>query len=183
MMTRKEFMLKSAQAGIVIASLPIVSSCIDNVKKLRADLRFKNLAEAMKDLEKIEQSVSLKVNGEWSIFQNLIHCAQSIEYSLTGYPEHRSWLFKNTIGAIAFSTFERRGYMTHDLSAPIPQAPEILKEGDLKEAVQRLKKAIEDFDNFSGNLAEHFAYGQLTKEEYALAHTLHLADHLSVIAY
>lgn len=182
-MTRKEFMLKSAKAGIVVASAPMLVSCSDGTEKLRAELRFKNLAEAMRDLEKIEQSISLKVNGEWSVYQNLIHCAQSIEYSLTGYPEHRSWLFKNTIGTIVFNKFDGQGYMTHNLSAPIPQAPEIVKEGDLKEAIQRLKKSIEDFDNFSGELADHFAYGKLTKEDYATAHTLHLADHFSVISY
>jgi hypothetical protein len=57
--------------------------------------------------------------GEWDPTQVFTHCAQSVEYSMTGFPQHKSAAFKNTLGALAFSTFSSKGRMTHGLN-PFP---------------------------------------------------------------
>lgn len=60
--------------------------------------------------------------ARWSWSQTLEHCAQSIEYSLQGYPQLYSPLFQHTAGAAAFAVFRARGYMQHDINEPIPSA-------------------------------------------------------------
>lgn len=49
---------------------------------------------------------------------------------------------------------------------------------DPQAALARLRAALAAFIAFEGALAPHFAYGALDKQEYALAHALHVRDHL-----
>ena len=134
-------------------------------------------------LDKIDALRNQKVTtrGEWSGFRIFNHIAQSIEFSLSGYPEQKSAVFQNTVGALAFSIFSTRGAMRHGLAEPIPGAPALEESGDILQALDRLKNAFITFDNHSGELAPHFAYGRLTKEEYAAAHVMHFNNHLDEI--
>ena len=97
--------------------------------------------------------------GEWDPAQIFTHCAQSVEYSMSQFPEHKSNLFKSTIGKLAFSAFSSKGKMTHALNEPIPGAPKLNKKVDAIMALNRLKKSLVDFNNYQGTLAPHFAYG------------------------
>ena len=97
--------------------------------------------------------------------------------SLDGYPQPRSALFQNTLGAAAFAVFQWRGRMSHGLDEPIPGAPPLALPGDLTASVARLRAAIARFDGHSGALAPHFAYGRLDKAQYARAHAFHIANH------
>lgn len=124
---------------------------------------------------------NLVKTGEWELYKIFIHCAQSIEYSMSKFPEHKSDFFKNTIGKLAFSIFSSKGKMIHKLSEPIPGSPIIDLTLDTKAALNHLKKSLIDFDNYEGKLAPHFAYGELTKSEYEMAHVMHLYNHLQEI--
>ncbi len=122
--------------------------------------------------------------GQWKLGQIFEHCAQSVEYSMTGYPEHKSALFKNTLGHIAFSAFSAKGKMTHSLHETIPGAPQLSLNQDVSYyllALSRLRKSLTDFESYAGTLMPHFAYGALTKAEYELAHVMHINNHLSEI--
>lgn len=178
---RKDFLQKTSSvfAVSVIASSNI--SCKKEDDTMDRKIRFSNLKEALVELKKMETAKQITPNGDLTWFQILNHCAQSIEYSLTGYPQNKPALFRMTVGKIASGLFSARGYMSHDLNAPIPNAPEIPKSGDDKEAMLRLYEAIEDFKNFTGDLKMHFAYGELTKAEYEQAHAMHIANHLSFV--
>jgi len=116
-------------------------------------------------------------SGRWDPAKVFIHCAQSIEYSMTGYPVHKSDVFKNTVGSLAFSTFALKGAMAHGLDQPIPGAPTINSDQDLPQALATLKKSLIDFQQYSGDLEPHFAYGVLTKPEYEAAHVMHIYNH------
>ncbi len=146
-------------------------------------LNFKNLDECMIELEKIQQAHGLKIESDWTLYKNLIHCAQSIEYSMTGYPENKSKLFQKTIGSLVFNQFEKQGYMRHNRNEPIPGATTIEPNGSNDEAIGRLKKAMVDFDQYGKELKPHFAYGNLTKLQFADAHCMHCADHFAMITY
>src|SRR5207253_2861958 len=61
--------------------------------------------------------------GAWAIPQAIEHCAQSIEYSIRGYPRNKPWLFRALIGPIVKRRFLARGRMGHALDAAIPGAP------------------------------------------------------------
>lgn len=111
----------------------------------------------------------------------LAHCAQSIEYSMSGYPALRSALFRAVVGRLAKRQFLRRGAMSHDTSAPLPGAPPA-EASSLEEATARLRRAIEAFRRFDGPLAPHLAFGECTKEEYEKLHAMHIADHLRAVA-
>lgn len=177
---RKDFLQRTSSALLVSVIASSNLSCSD-ANSMDRKIRFRNLEDALAELKKIESAKQITPNGEWSWFQILNHCAQSIEYSLTGYPENKPVIFRATVGKIASNVFSARGYMSHDLNAPIPNAPAIPKNGDEKEAMLRLYKAIEDFKNFNGELKIHFAYGELSKTEYDQAHAMHIANHLSFV--
>lgn len=118
--------------------------------------------------------------GQWLPNEIFNHLAQSVEFSMIGYPEHRSAAFKSLIGKPAFSAFSYRGEMMHSLHEPIPGAVE-LDFFDTNESILRLIKSLLNFDVFSGELQPHFAYGELAKEEYRLAHIMHINNHLTEI--
>lgn len=131
----------------------------------------------LREVERLT-ALGLVSAGAWTAAQVLTHCAQSVEFSLDGFPVSKSALFKSTVGAAAFAVFARRGQMRHALDEPIPGAPELSSNRTLAAAGQRLRDALLRFDRHDGELAAHFAYGALTKSQYAMAHALHWRNHL-----
>lgn len=111
--------------------------------------------------------------------QTLVHCAQSIEYSMTGYPRLRSALFRATVGPLVKRRFLRAGYMSHDVAAGIAGAADPAADADLASAMARLRAAIASFRDFDGALGPHLAYGACSKADYEQLHSMHVADHLS----
>ena len=87
-----------------------------------------------------------------------------------------SW-FRATLGPYAFAVFNARGRMMHDLSEPIPGAPDIAAGQPLLPAVDHAIAALQAFEQHTSALAPHFAYGALDKAAYARAHLMHLANH------
>jgi Protein of unknown function (DUF1569) len=110
--------------------------------------------------------------------QALVHCAQSIEYSMNGYPKLRSGLFRATIGPMVKRKFLRAGAMSHDRGAHIEGAPALPVDADLASALARLRRAIHTFRSYQGALGPHLAYGRCTRDEYEALHSMHVADHL-----
>lgn len=118
-----------------------------------------------------------RTSGAWNLAQVLNHAAQSVEYSLEGFPQPKPAWFRATVGPLAFKVFDARGAMKHPLGAPIPGAPALDAKAPLDAAVQRLIAALDRFERHAGALQPHFAYGALDKPTYARAHLMHLADH------
>lgn len=123
-----------------------------------------------------------RTTAGWPLAQVLQHAAQSIEYSLDGFPSPKSPLFQGTVGKGAWAVFNARGRMSHSLTEPIPGAPAIDAALPLERATTRLLAAIERFERHGGALQPHFAYGALDKRAYTRAHLMHLADHWSEVA-
>lgn len=142
-------------------------------------LTFDSLKAAQREIDRLAKARTLQSSTPWSWAQTLTHCAQSIEYSLTGFPLPKSALFQNTAGTLAFQLFHWRGRMTHDLAEPIPGAPALDTSLDATLALARLQTAIADFHKRNTPLQPHFAYGALNKPAYEHAHAMHLANHLS----
>lgn len=115
----------------------------------------------------------------WSPAEVFNHCAQSIDFSLDGYPQLKPAWFRSSVGPAAFAVFAARGAMRHPLSEAIPGAPAITAPADPALALQRLQAAFARFARHTGALQPHFAYGVLSHAEYAQAHVLHLYNHLS----
>ena len=169
-MNRRRFIISSIAVGGIAAGgggLWLQRLKTDN------DLSLATLVQLLESLP----SQHLRFSGEWNAFQTFSHLAQSIEYSMSSYPLHKSEIFKSIIGKAAFSLFARQGSMSHSLSEGIPGAPIINPAGSTEQALTRLIDAIKAFDSFSGELKPHFAYGVLSHSEYAAAHVMHVHNH------
>jgi hypothetical protein len=142
-------------------------------------LELASLGAALQELERLAGAKALDHVGAFNWAQTLVHCAQSIEYSMSGYPLAKSAAFQATAGRLAFSFFSARGRMGHNLDEAIPGAPALDAAHDLALAMARLRKAVEDFRTSDKPLRPHFAYGALNKAEYEKAHAMHLANHFS----
>jgi Protein of unknown function (DUF1569) len=137
--------------------------------------RFPSIASAIKAIEALDPGVA--TSGGWSLSQVLQHAAQSIEFSLRGFPQAKSAVFQATVGSAAFAVFQARGRMNHGLDEPIPGAPALDATLPLRAAMERAVAAWREFDAHGGTLAPHFAYGALDKAAYTRAHLMHLANH------
>jgi hypothetical protein len=128
-------------------------------------------------LDGLEAAPSVKTTGAWPLSAVLEHLAQSVEMSIDGYPQSKSALFQRTAGRAAFAVFRMKGRMSHGLDQPIPGAPSLSAGADWKDAAQRLRRAIARFEAHDGAFRPHFAYGALSKADYALAHSMHVTNH------
>jgi hypothetical protein len=170
-MNRRNVLLGIMAGGFVVGTSGVVwLGSGSNDRALTIDASLKTLDKLMND--------KIATLGEWNIYQILIHSAQSVEFSMSSFPEHKPALFKKTVGKLAFAAFSAKGKMTHDLSEAIPGAPLIKESGDIRYAYQRLKESMIKFKGYHGHLAEHFAYGNMTKHQYEQAHAMHFYNHL-----
>jgi hypothetical protein len=163
-MKRREFIITTTlitTGGMSMADLPKVQS----------------LSEALQWLDKLDKATKISTTGKFQVVSVLEHLSQSIEMSLDGFPQPKSALFQNTVGSLAFGFFKLRGRMSHGLDEPIPGATALTAGGDWKPAAGRLRAAIARFEGHQGALKPHFAYGNLTKTDFALAHAFHIANH------
>lgn len=115
--------------------------------------------------------------GAWDLAHVLHHAAQSVEYSLQGFPSLKAPWFRSTVGPAVATVFSARGRMSHSLTEPIPRAPDIAEGQPLAPAVDRAIAALQAFERHTGALHPHFAYGELSKDDYRRAHLMHFADH------
>lgn len=138
---------------------------------------LQSIPQVLQWLDTLPQAQEVRSTGSWPLVAVMEHMAQSVEMSLDGFPQPKSALFQSTVGAAAFAVFQWRGRMTHGLAEPIPGAPALTLQGDWKPAAQRLRTALLRFDAHTGALQPHFAYGKLSKTEFAQAHVLHIANH------
>jgi len=176
--SRRKFLM-SARGAAAAGLLVMGTSGCAGASTIDRRLLFTSLDDALQEADRLTKAIVLKRGTVWTWPQTLIHCAQSIEYSMTGFPQARSLLFQRTIGAAAFGAFSWRGCMTHDLAEQIPGAPSIDATTDTALAMARLLRAVRDFRSGKQALRPHFAYGELTRSEYEHAHAMHLANHFS----
>ena len=131
-------------------------------------------------LDGLQGQALVSVEG-WSPSEVFNHCAQSIDYSIEGYPELKPAWFRHSLGPAAFAVFSARGDMRHPLHEAIPGAAPLAEPASQDAALQRLRAAFERFAAHDGELQPHFAYGVLNHAEYSEAHVMHLYNHLSLI--
>ncbi|MEZ4383557.1 MAG: DUF1569 domain-containing protein [Nannocystaceae bacterium] len=141
-----------------------------------------NVDEAIARLREIAEAPDIKTTGRWSLHQIMEHCRQSVEYSLDGFPKLRPALLRKTIGSWIGRRFLRRERLGHRTFAAIPGAPEVARDGDGRRSVSGLIAALERFAAAEPQaLKPHFIFGELSKDEYARLHVLHVSEHLSEV--
>lgn len=177
-MSRKAFLKLTAGVALAAGFSPMLAGCSNNGRALR----FKTINDILQELALIELNQPVTMQQPWSLYKVLQHMAQSMEYSMTGYPQMDSAAMQ-AVAKLAFNTFKAQGYMSHDLGAVVPGAPEIPADGPVEESMLRFRNAASDFQNFTGVLFPHFSYGNLSYADWELAHAFHAADHFSSITY
>lgn len=163
---------------LVLASSLAVLPAAGCGPRLR-DLELTALPQALLEMQRLLQAPSLTSSTAWGLPQTLEHLAQSIEYSMSGYPTQKSALFQRALGKPAFAFFSWRGQMRHDLTEPIPGSPVLATHTPLAQAALRLITACQQFMQWDQPLQPHFAYGALSHAEYEQAHAMHLANHFA----
>lgn len=143
--------------------------------------RFASIDAAVKTLEQLKAPAA-RMRGAWDTSHVLHHVAQSVEFSISGFPAPKPAWFRATVGSYAFALFNARGQMTHTLDEPIPGAPDIAQGQPLAPAIDHLVSALQRFERHEGALMPHFAYGSLGKADYTRAHLMHLANHWAELA-
>jgi hypothetical protein len=139
--------------------------------------KVQTLDDVMRWLDRLERATQVQSTTAWKMSAVLEHMAQSVDMSMDGFPEPKSALFQATLGTAAFTVFRLRGKMSHGLTEPIPGAPALPQSEDFKTGIVRLRSAVQRFQAYAGPLKPHFAYGVLSRTDFALAHTLHIANH------
>lgn len=139
--------------------------------------KVQSLSQALLWLDRLEAAPGVKTSGVWPLSAVLEHLSQSIEMSMDGFPVQKSALFQNTVGTAAFQVFKWREQMSHSLSEPIPGAPVLTASASWRAAAARLRTAITRFNTHNAALKPHFAYGLLSKSDFGIAHSLHIANH------
>ncbi len=162
---------KLLQSSAVLLAAPPLAGCTGELTTFRS---WPQAQQAVLDLLFHEKVVE---GNPWNLSQVLQHLAQSIEFSMQGFPVLKGAWFRSSIGSAAFSVFNARGQMSHSLDEPIPGAPALDAAQALRASVNRLLAAMDGFAQFNGTLRPHFAYGELTKAQYERAHLMHLANH------
>jgi Protein of unknown function (DUF1569) len=173
-MQRRSFLIH-ASAVAASAALP---ACL----WAQESSKVQSLAGALLWLDQLEGAPGVKTSGAWPLSAVLEHLSQSIEMSMDGFPQPKSALFQNTVGTAAFTVFKLRGKMSHSLAEPIPGAPVLTPSLAWRPAAARLRAAITRFNAHSAGLKPHFAYGNLSKSDYAAAHSMHIANHQDEIS-
>jgi len=141
---------------------------------------FADLAAARHTLEQL-RAAPMKTRTGWDLPRVLYHAAQSIHGSIDGYPQLKPAWFRASLGGAAFAVFSSRGRMSHSLDEPVPGMPSLPEGLALGPAIDYVLQALDRFDKHAGPLAPHFAYGALSKAEYARAHLMHLANHWDLV--
>lgn len=175
-MNRRQFLLGTVTTATLASTGALVWVANGTDKSLLT------IEQALLKLEMLMQS-QVNMTGQWDLSQVLNHCAQSVEFSMLGFPQHKPEWFKNSLGQLAFSAFSEKGEMRHSLSEPIPGAAILKPDTDLAAAYHRFKYAMLDFQQYSGEFAEHFAFGRLTKPEYEQAHVMHFYNHMQEMVW
>ncbi len=173
-MNRRKFLLGT---GISVAALAGAGYAWTQFSNASDKLTVAFASELLDSID----SATIESNGQWDLRHIFDHCAKSVEFSMVGFPEHKSAAFKNTIGASAFALFKAKGAMSHNLAEEIPGAIYPNASKTLEEAILSLKSAFQAFESHSGQLQQHFAYGELNKRDYEIAHVMHLLNHWSEI--
>jgi hypothetical protein len=179
----KRSFLKYAGGGGLALAFSSAGLTWISIEESDAELTTNSIIEIIDKLLVSNQLNTIESAGQWSAYKVFMHCAESVDYSIAGYPKHNSTMFKKTVGKMAFSAFSAKRKMSHNLAEEIPGTDSIANTGNVAEALKHLKMSLLKFEAFSGDLQAHFAYGELTKPEYEVAHAMHFLNHLQEFTF
>ncbi len=142
----------------------------------RRELRFKTLADARAELDRLEKG-PVATTGNWSYYQILTHLEKGSKSSMTAFPTLKGWWLRRLIGPIGLKKVFKQGFIPPGVGAKKGAKVERV-EGDEKTALASLRKTLDAFEKHEGPWAEHPFFGKMDKQKWTTLTTLHLANHL-----
>jgi hypothetical protein len=150
----------------------------------RRQLKFDTLADVVRDAETLMEK-GYDAVGKWSLAQCCGHLTNWLTYPIDGFPKIPlalkpvMWVLRKTVGRPKYEKYVREqsfppGAPTVPQSVPAPG-------GDDREAVAKLKAAVERYEAHTGPLHPSPLFGPLTKDEARKMHLVHSAHHLSFL--
>ena len=115
--------------------------------------------------------------GRWTLAQILNHLANSIQYSIGGFPGRTTpWIVQVTFRKAARWSMLKRGAIPE--GAPLPRG--FVPQSDLNAAVEAeaLREAIAAFERCESPVPHPFI-GAMLKEDWRTFHCVHCGHHLS----
>ena len=70
----------------------------------KKNIKLNSLYEAKNELLMLSKSDNVQTK-QWSLYKILVHCTQTIQYSMEGYPQMKPKLIRLTVGKIAIRKF------------------------------------------------------------------------------
>ena len=141
----------------------------------RRPLQFATLAEVMPDVDRLLQGH--RTVGRWSLAQICNHLAQTLIYSIEGFPDRAPWLLRRTFGAFAKRHVLATGVIREGGKLPERYLP---RPGlDDRAEAEALRGALHLYSAHPGPLADHPLFGPLDRAEWTRIHCVHSAHHLS----
>lgn len=119
----------------------------------------------------------------WGIYEICMHCAQTISYSMTGYPKMKPAIVRLTIGKAVVSKYLKQGYMKHNLQSHVSGGEKIDPNGEPAAGIDHLLSEIEKLENYTGTLKPHSVFGEMTREDYMKYFAMHISDHFSEVTF
>jgi hypothetical protein len=171
-MKRRDF-IKGSAATSALLFVPGIAACTPQDFGIEPALGL---------IESLKVSSSLRSKGPQSPFHILMHCTQSVDCALIGYPETKPEWFQNSIGKAAFHAFSIMDHMKHDREAPIPGMPVPAKDGDVHTALRDLQAAFLKLKSIPA-VYPHFFFGALSHREMERIQVLHFLNHLELLEW
>ncbi|MCH9670334.1 MAG: DUF1569 domain-containing protein [Gammaproteobacteria bacterium] len=128
-------------------------------------------------LQRLEDASSIRVRDGWSVEAVLHHCAQSIDFSVHGFPRYKPTFLRRTVGSLVARKFLRSGAMSHNRKEAIPGAPQAPGDQTLSDSLDAMRTAIATFRDSTVVPREHFILGRLSREQFERIHVMHAANH------
>ena len=152
-----------------------------NTKKVagRRDVRYESFDDLLADAERLAGG-SAQTVGNWTVGQILRHLALSIDSSVDGTDMKIPWLMKKAFMLV----MNKEKLMKNPLSPgfKIPKSGQAQFNPDpattTQEGLARLRAAVERYTTET-SLAEHVAFGKLSREEWDQFNLRHAEMHLS----
>ena len=83
-MSRKSFLKLTAGVAVAGAVGPTLTGCAASGRQLK----FSTIDEVLAEMDLMEANLdTLVMDQPWSLYKAMTHMAQSMEYSMTGYPK------------------------------------------------------------------------------------------------
>jgi hypothetical protein len=143
----------------------------------RRQLRYATLADMLADAERLVESPSTRLLGNWPLDKLLTHLATGVNASIDGIPARAPWFLRLA------GVFLKRRFLTKQLSAgfKLPKTVEadFFPPADSPAAALAMLRGAVDRLRTERMTARHPVLGKLTHDEWSQLHLRHAELHLS----